>query len=64
MAVLMCGILYLQVYGWEPEPYPENERPDTDLLGDRFRNDYVGVTCEGEVSGIDYHQVASFLIHI
>ncbi|XP_013411848.1 sodium/potassium-transporting ATPase subunit beta-1 [Lingula anatina] len=42
-----CVILKLnKLYGWEPEPYDNNTRPPE--LGDRWRPDHVGVTCEGD----------------
>jgi len=54
----LCAVP-VQVYGWQPEPFSnESLADDSDnknahdamtLLGDRLVNDYIGVTCEGEV---------------
>jgi len=47
-----------QVYGWEPKPFnfsgadadSEFAMEAKKALGDRMNENYVGVTCEGEVS--------------
>jgi len=52
-------INYCQVYGWIPKPFTEDEFNDTTnefaqeaktKLGTRFDPDYIGITCDGEVS--------------
>jgi len=57
---MLIGVYLLlfgrQVYNWTPQPF-DNTTLEGDLgreaskrLGDRFNPDYIGISCEGEVS--------------